>query len=340
MHGLKEKIMKSLQLLKSITVAACLAGFTIQALAYEPGWEPRDLSTSDTTKVLMLGTGNPLPYPHRSGTSIAVIVNEVPYIFDAGDGAYHAMGKEMPYFGKSRVKGFTLKNDAANKLFITHLHSDHTFGIPAFLLGGWTLGGTVAKNVYGPPGTKELVDGILQAYRRDIDYRVYSPTQKNDTGWRAQAHEISSEGLVMEDENVKVYAFKACHGLWPFPISYRVETPDRVIAISGDTTADCDGIRQAGKGADVLLIEGITHQGPVKGKDVWPQNKTIPVAQQKLIMHSSTKEIAALANELKPRLLVTYHEQNYTKNPNQMEDEIRKFGWKGEYVSSRDGDIF
>jgi hypothetical protein len=38
--------------------------------------------------------------------------------------------------------------------------------------------------------------------------------------------------------------------------------------------------------------------------------------------------------------LVTYHEQNFTKNPNQMEEEIRQFGWKGEYVSSRDGDIF
>jgi len=322
-----------------IIFGCCL--FSSPLSAYEPGWEPRDLSSSDITKVLMLGTGNPLPYPHRSGTSIAVIVNETPYIFDAGDGTWHAMGKEMPYFGQSRVKGFTMKNDAANKLFITHLHSDHTLGVSAFVLGGWTLGGTVPKNIYGPPGTQELVDGILQAYRRDIDYRIYSPTEKNDTGWRARAYEISTEGLAYEDDNVKVYAYKACHGLWPFPISYRVETPDRVIAISGDTTADCDGIRQASKGADILLIEGITHAGPAKGKDAWPQNKpAIPIAQIKSIMHSSTREIATLANEVKPKLLVTYHEQNYTNNRNQMEDEIRKFGWKGKYVSSRDGDIF
>jgi len=289
----------------------------------------------------MLGTGNPLPYPHRSGTSIAVIVNEIPYLFDAGDGIWHAMGKEMPYFGQSRIKGFTRSNDAANKLFITHLHSDHTLGVPGFILGGWTLGGKIAKNIYGPPGTAELVEGILKAYRRDIDYRIYSPTQKNDTGWRATAHEISEEGLVYEDKHVKVYAYKACHGLWPFPISYRIETPDKVIAISGDTTADCDGIRKAGKGADILMVEGITHAKPAEGKDVWPQsNPVIPIAISKKIMHSSTKEIAALANELKPALLVTYHEQNYTKNPNQLEVEIRQFGWHGEYVSSRDGDIY
>jgi ribonuclease Z len=207
-------------------------------------------------------------------------------------------------------------------------------------LGAWSFGRTEPVHVYGPEGTKELVDGLLKAYRRDIDYRVYSPTQKNDSGWRAQAHEINTEGLAYQDENVKVYAFKACHGLWPFPISYRIETPDRIIAISGDTIADCDGIRQASKGADILLIEGITHAAPARGKETWPENKKIPVAQQKAMMHSSTKEIVALAQENKPRLLVTYHEQNFTKNPNQMEEEIRQFGWKGEYVSSRDGDIF
>ena len=323
-----------------LAVLFCFSSFITATSAYDPDWQPRDFSKSKITKVLMLGTGNPLPYPHRRGPSIAIIVNEVPYIFDAGDGAWGATGKEMPYFGKSRVKGFTLKKSKATKVFITHLHSDHTIGLPGLLLGAWNFGRTEPVAVYGPKGTKELVDGLTSAYRRDIDYRVYSPTQKNDTGWRSQAHEINTEGKVYEDGNVKVHAFKACHGIWPFPISYRIETPDRIIAISGDTIADCDGIRQASKGVDILLIEGITHEAPAKGKGVWPQQKKIPVVQQKAIMHSSTREIAALAQENKPGLLVTYHEQNYTKNPNQIEEEIRKFGWKGNYYSARDGDIF
>ena len=119
----------------------------------------------------------------------------------------------------------------------------------------------------------------MKAYRRDIDYRVYSPTQKNDTGWRAQAHEISQEGLAYDAEIMKMKSggtvtsrfmptkhAMACGPSW-FPISYRIETPDRVIAISGDTTADCDGIRRAGRGADILLIEGITYEGPAEGRD-------------------------------------------------------------------------
>ena len=46
--------------------------------------DQRDFSTSDITKVIMLGTGNPLPDPTQSGPGVAVIVNAIPYIVDAG----------------------------------------------------------------------------------------------------------------------------------------------------------------------------------------------------------------------------------------------------------------
>jgi ribonuclease Z len=325
---------------KLLAGGALLLGLAGSALAYEQGWEPRDLSTSETTKVVMLGTGNPMPYPHRNGPSIAVVVNEKPYIFDAGEGLWRGMGREMPYFGESRVKGFSLKNNKATRLFISHLHTDHTIGVPALILMPWNLGRQEQVHVYGPRGTKELVDGILTAYRRDIDYRVYSPTQKNNEGWRAKGFEISKEGLAYEDENVKVYAYKACHGLWTFPISYRVETPDRTIAITGDTVADCDGVRKAGKDVDILLTEAYTYKAPDPKLKIWPQKKKISVADQKKLMHSSTKELVRVMEELKPGLLVTYHEQNFTDNPTQLADEIKDFGYKGKYISSRDGDIY
>jgi ribonuclease Z len=305
--------------------------------AYEPEWEPRDLSTSEVTKILMLGTGNPLPYPHRNGPSIAVVVNEQPYIFDAGEGIWHGMGREMPYFGASRIKGFALRQNQATRLFITHLHSDHTLGVPALLLAPWALGRTEPVQVYGPPGTAELVEHVLIAYRRDIDYRVYSPTEKNDSGWRAEPHEISEEGLVYEDGNVRVHAFKACHGLWPFPIAYRIEAPDKVIAISGDTTP-CPGVTKAAQGADILLHEVVSIDST--RNDVWPGGQAIPVPQQMKMMHTTTKELAELAQEIQPELLVTYHEQNFSDNPNAIVEEIASFGFKGKVISARDGDIY
>lgn len=285
----------------------------------------------------MLGTGNPLPYPHRNGPSIAVVVNEVPYIFDVGAGIWHGMGREMPQFRGHRIAGITLRNNKATRAFITHLHSDHTLGLPALILAPWALGRTEPVHVYGPAGTSELVDGILMAWRRDIDYRVYSPTEKNDTGWRAVAHEITAEGRVYEDANVRVLAFKACHGLWPFPLAYRIETPDRVVAISGDTTI-CPGVRRAAENADLLFHEVVSIQS--LRNDIWPGRQSIPVADQMKIMHATTKELAEFAAEVKPGILVTYHEQNFTGNRNAIEEEIRRFGYDGRFVSSRDGDIF
>jgi ribonuclease Z len=318
-----------------IVVCFMLLGLSLEA--YEPGWEPRDFSESDTTKVLMLGTGNPLPYPHRHGPSIAVVVNEVPYIFDVGAGIWHGMGREMPQFGGNRIAGITLRRNRATRAFITHLHSDHTLGLPALILAPWALGRTEPVHVYGPEGTNELVDGILMAWRRDIDYRVYSPTEKNDTGWRAIAHEIKAEGLIYEDANVRVLAFKARHGLWPFPLAYRIETPDRVVAISGDTTL-CPGVRKAAEGADLLFHEVVSVQA--LRNDIWPGQQTIPVPDQMKIMHTTTEELAQLAAEVRPGMLITYHEQNFTGNPDAIEEELRRFGYDGRFASARDGDIF
>ena len=55
-----------------------------------------DYSDSDITKVVMLGSGNPFPDPKRSGPSVAIVVNDVPYLFDAGAGVWQATGAATP----------------------------------------------------------------------------------------------------------------------------------------------------------------------------------------------------------------------------------------------------
>jgi ribonuclease Z len=291
----------------------------------------------------MLGTGNPLPDPQRQGPSIAVVVNETPYVFDAGEGIWRGMGKEMPFYGAPRLAGFTLFGNRARTVFLTHLHSDHTLGLPSFILSPWTFHSAEAAQVYGPPGTSELVSHLLQAYRRDIDYRLYSLTQLNDSGWRAKAHEISQPGLVYEDQNVRIVAFRSCHGLWPFPIAYRIETPDRVIAISGDTSSPCQGVKDAAKNADILFHE-VFVMTPSERK-VWQaipnQSKRLFSTQKsRAILHTSTQQLARLASEVQPDLLVTYHEQNWTNDPDLAVKEIALYGYKGRVISARDGDIF
>ena len=58
------------------------------------------------------------------------------------------------------------------------------------------------------------------------------------------------------------------------------------------------------------------------------------------LYHTSTEELARLAKKVRPGLLVLYHEQNYSEDPEANVKEIREFGYDGPVVSSKDQDIF
>ncbi len=319
---------------KRRSLSGLLATFWLAMVcsAFAQAMEQRDFSTSDITKVLMLGSGNPYPDPERSGPAVAVIVNGTPYIVDAGEGIWRAMGREMQRFGGGAVEGFefTLGEFSWSRIFLTHLHSDHTLGLPAAILAPWNMRRADPPHVYGPPGTKDLVDGILAAYRHDIAFRVYGDEALNDTGWRAVAHEIWEDGTVYKDANVTVSAFRTEHSTAPMPYAYRFETPDRVVTVSGDVRPS-PGMLEAARGADILVHEVYGLEGLEKRP-----HGTRNVRRY----HTSTEELAELARQVNPQLLVLYHVQSFSDDPNALEKEIRGFGFEGRVIESRDRDIY
>src|ERR1035437_2017478 len=117
----------------------------------------------------MLGPGTPIPDPDRMGPSVAVIVDSVPYIFDAGTGVVRRAVAEQP----AGVAGLRLP--ALPRLFLTHPHSDHTLGLADLLFTPWIQGRTVPLEVYGPPGTRRFVNGIIDGNDEDIKERLASP---------------------------------------------------------------------------------------------------------------------------------------------------------------------
>lgn len=299
--------------------------------------EQRDFSSSDITKVVMFGTGTPMPDPEHNGPAVGIVVNERIYLVDVGTGIWHGLGREMPRYGGGKaIKGFAANNIKLDHVFITHLHSDHTLGLPSLILSPWTLGKITPPDIYGPPGTEEMVKHILEAYRRDIDFRVYSPSRTNNTGWRAVGHDVSEPGVVFQDENVKVTAFLTCHSHWPEAYAYRFETPDRVITVSGDTRP-CPGMVEAARDVDILIHS--VYSEVIRNAFPHPKNpeKTRKVKQ---ISQSSAREVAELAKKVTPSLLVLYHEQIWTGDPEQNVKEIRDAGYEGKVIASRDRDVF
>jgi ribonuclease Z len=95
------------------------------------GFAQTDYSTSDITKVVLLGTGNPNPDPKHSGCSVAIVVNDVPYLVDFGPGVIRQAAALSPRYG-GMIEGLSVKN--IKVAFLTHLHSDHTTGYPDLIL--------------------------------------------------------------------------------------------------------------------------------------------------------------------------------------------------------------
>jgi len=303
------------------------------------------------SKVVLLGTGTPNAEVDKSGPSVAIVAGGNAYLVDFGPGVVRRAkaafelglhkhrsdkvieGKEIGdsgiegiEIGKSGIEGMEISK--LRVAFVTHLHSDHTAGYPDIILTPWVLGRDEPLEVYGPKGIAKMTDHVLKAYGEDIRERVEGLQPSNEKGWRVVAHEIE-EGLVYEDKNVKVKAFRGRHGGLD-AYGYRFDTGDRVITVSGDTSP-YDGIAGKYKGSDVLVHEVYSSEGFKRYPSEWQRYHKA--------MHTSSTELAEIASEAMPGLLVLYHQLYNGVSDEELVAEVRS-GYDGEVVSGRDGDVF
>ena len=279
------------------------------------------------TQIVMLGTGTPNPFPDRSGPSVAIVVKDEPYLIDFGPGVVRQASAMSPEYGGS-VEGLAVEK--IKHAFLTHLHSDHTVGLPDLILTAWTAGRDKPLRLFGPEGTRHMADKVLEAYEEDIRYRLYSEQPVNNEGWRVETQEIREAGLVFADDNVLVEAFRVPHGSWPEAWGYRFTTPDRVIVISGDTSPS-DVLKRYSQGADVLIHEVYSEEGFAKKEPKWQKYHAKN--------HTSTTELGRLASEVKPKLLILYHQLLWGSTHETLIKEV-KSEFSGTVVSARDLDVF
>lgn len=286
-----------------------------------------DYSDSDITKLVLLGTGNPNPDPNHSGCSVAILVNDVPYIVDFGPGLIRQAAKFSPRYG-GNFEAMRIKN--IKRAFLTHLHSDHTTGYPDLILTPWVMGRDEPLKVYGPEGICKMTNNILEAYEDDIKYRLYGYEPANNNGWRVEATEILQEGIIYKDKNVTVEAFPVPHGTWPNAWGFRFTTPDKVIVISGDT-APSDKIIEYAKNADILLHEVYYHASWEKKNAFWKNYHKKN--------HTSTIELGEIATKAKAKMIVCYHTLIWGATDEILLEEIRKT-YNGRVIIGKDLDIF
>ena len=280
-------------------------------------------SVQAATQVVLLGTGTPNADPDRSGPSVAIVVNNTPYLVDFGPGVVR---RAEAAFRKG-VKGLAVKN--LRRAFVTHLHSDHTVGYPDLILTPWVLERKEPLEVFGPTGIKRMTDHILKAYSADIDIRLHGGEPSNKTGYRVIARDIKP-GIVYRDANVTVKAFAVDHGSWREAYGFRFETPDRTIVVSGDCRPS-KAIIENCNGCDVLIHEVYSDSGFAKRPPEWQSYHSR--------YHASARELAEVASKAKPGLVVLYHQLFWGTTEEDLLKEVRA-GYAGKVVSGRDLDIY
>jgi len=275
------------------------------------------------TQLVLLGTGTPNADPDRSGPAVAVVVDDTPYLIDCGPGIVRRAAAAH----RNGVGGLAVRKLA--RVFVTHLHSDHTLGLPDLIFSPWVLGRQEALRVFGPPGIQAMAEHVQKAYAQDVHVRLDGLEPANTTGYKVEVTE-TSPGEIYKDDKVRVTAFAAPHGSWKHAFGYRFDTPDRSIVISGDTTPNPKLIEVA-RGCDILVHEVYSATALARRPPIWRRYHQSA--------HTSTHELAAIAREVRPKLLVLYHQLYWGATD---EDLIREINerYRGRVVSGSDLDEF
>lgn len=149
-----------------------------------------------------LGTGAGVPAKMRNVTSIALKLldecNEI-WLFDCGEGTQQQILKTH------------IRPRKINKIFITHMHGDHIFGLPGLLSSRSFQGGEEKVTIYGPKGIKEYVQTSLRLSESKLSYKI-------------QYVELTQDGVIFENKKFKVIAKKLDHRIDSY--GFRIEEKD------------------------------------------------------------------------------------------------------------------
>ena len=274
--------------------------------------------TSNTTRLIVLGSGTPIPDPERSGPAYAVTYGTLVFLFDAGAGVMR------------RVAAAGLPIDGMTAVFLTHLHSDHTLGLPDVMLTTWVMGRAAPMPIVGPPGTKAMVDHLLQAWTEDVEVRTKGLGHARRGGHRAAVRE-SSGGVVYDSAGIRIRAIPVRHESWPVAFAFRIDTPDRSIVLGGDT-APSAALEDAARGVDLLVHEVYDSKRVAPetrpGGEFWPQYLREA--------HTSDEELGALAARAKPKQLILSHVLRMGGTMDEVVAGVRRGGFAGPLIVAND----
>lgn len=243
-------------------------------------------------ELTLLGTGCPVVSTERYGPAQLVQHGTTAVLVDCGSGA------------TQRLLAAGCPGREIDALLLTHLHSDHIVDLFQLVISSWHQSRDRAQRVYGPPGTRAFVDGLMALWRPELEQRIAHEKRPSTAALEVEVTEIAGgETLrlgalavdVVEVEHKPVrhaYGFVLRDGGGQGPR----------IAMSGDTRR-CAALIEAARGAEVLVHEVFVH----REMPVVPGVRSAETVANVAGYHTLSGEVGKIAAEAGVGCLVLTH---------------------------------
>jgi len=251
-------------------------------------------------EVVFLGTGSPLPSADRCGAGQLMVAGTTNVLVDCGWGSAR---KLLP----SAVQ--PARVDTA---IFTHMHSDHITDFPDFMFLRWVTGATKPLKVYGPQGTREVIEAFMLALRQDIGFRIAHHGEKlHPDAMKVEITELPTTAApkqFAEIGGLALEAFEVDH----FPVvpafGFRAKYEGKTVVFSGDTKK-CGTLLEASRGADMLVCEALNMAMLNRTIDSLKPNAPLQAGNLEDVpsYHITTLEVAELARDAGVREVVLTH---------------------------------
>jgi ribonuclease Z len=268
-------------------------------------------------ELFFLGTGAGVPSKERNVSSIALKLlqelNSV-WLFDCGEATQH------------QILHTSIKPGKINKIFITHMHGDHIFGLPGVLSSRSFQGGEEKLTIYGPKGIKEYTETALRLSRTNLTYPLAIEEIREGLLFENDKFAVCTKKL---DHNIPSYGFRIVEknkqgkllveklknmGVQPGPVYQQIKENEQVTLEDGTVICRKDVLGPAKQGK-VISILGDTRSSfkfnaLVKDSDLLVHESTFNHENKDLArkyFHSTAVQAAELAKQNNCKRLVLTH---------------------------------
>ena len=237
-------------------------------------------------EITLLGTGSPLPDPRRGGPSTLVRAGGQTILIDTG----RAVVMRLASAGTLPV--------LLNAVLITHLHSDHITDLNDVITSHWVMSGQETPlNVFGPPGTQIVVDGILMMLAPDISYRLAHHTDTLTYKPKVVVTEVLPDSTFTIGE-VHVRVARTHHQPVEPTVAFRFDHESKSVVLGGDGIP-CETLDALCAGADAY-VQSVIREDLVK---LIPNKRFLDI----LDYHSTIEQAAQTATRAGVKKLILTH---------------------------------